>query len=73
MLYISIVIKKKHMKNLGLVLLSILSFIGVYFIIKGEAALWIHFEDTLNEMVTALLLCMMGIVSLGSIEYKNKI
>jgi hypothetical protein len=58
--------------NLKSLAVSALSFLIVAGLMKGSVQEFIHFADPINELATAALLGMTGIVSLGmSFETKS--
>jgi hypothetical protein len=58
------------MKNYQLILTCGASFTSMYLIMNGVAQKYVHFADPLNEMFTAGICGMMGILSLAAIDYK---
>jgi hypothetical protein len=61
------------MKNPHLILTAVLSFTIMYLIANGVAQKWVYFADPLNEMFTAGICGMMGILSICAIDYKKLI
>jgi len=59
------------MKNYQLILLCVASFGSMYLISAGVAQKYVYFADVENEMFTAAICGMMGIMSLTGIDYKK--
>lgn len=59
------------MKNYQLILTCVASFGVMYLIINGVAQQYVHFADPMNEMFTAGIAGMMGILSFAAIDYKS--
>lgn len=59
------------MKNYQLILMCVASFGSMYLIINGVAQKYVHFTGVENEMFTAGICGMMGILSLAAIDYKS--